>query len=64
MFNTSLRHLQLVPLNETAAVAIIVTNTGHVENKTVTIPEGVPINDIEQIVEIFNAKLQGFRSIS
>lgn len=59
LFNTSLKHLQLVPLNEHSAVAIIVTNTGHVENKTVSIPEGVPINEIEKFVNIFNAKLSG-----
>ncbi|MFE5319958.1 heat-inducible transcriptional repressor HrcA [Paenibacillus sp. NPDC056579] len=57
MFNTTLRHLQIVPLNERTAVAIIVTNTGHVENKTVTIPEGVPMSEIEKVVNLLNARL-------
>lgn len=59
IFSTSLRHLQLLPLDERRAVAIIVTNTGHVENKVVTIPEGVPVHSIERTVAILNAKLKG-----
>jgi heat-inducible transcriptional repressor len=59
IFSTSLRHLQLLPLDHQRAVAIIVTNTGHVENKVVTIPEGVPVNSIERTVSILNAKLKG-----
>ncbi|HEY0826670.1 MAG TPA: HrcA family transcriptional regulator, partial [Bacilli bacterium] len=54
-----LKHLQLIPLNEYSAVAIIVTNTGHVENKTVTIPEGISIGEIEKVVNLLNAKLRG-----
>jgi heat-inducible transcriptional repressor len=59
LFNTTLKHLQIVPLNENTAVAIFVTNTGHVENKTVTLPEGVPINEIEQMVNLLNSRLSG-----
>lgn len=59
IFSTSMRHLQLLPLDEHRAVAIIVTNTGHVENKVVSIPEGVPVASIERTVAILNAKLKG-----
>ncbi len=59
VFSTTLRHLQLVPLNSEQAVAIIVTNTGHVENKVVSIPEGVSVNEIERFIAILNAKLSG-----
>ena len=58
-YKATLASLQLVPLNETSAVAIIVTNTGHVENRTVSIPEGVPVNEIEKFVNLMNAKLKG-----
>ena len=44
VFSTSLKMLQIVPLNENRAVAIIVTNTGRVENKVVEIPEGVSLS--------------------
>src|SRR5690606_14777192 len=37
VFHTTLRHLQLLPLDGNRAVAIIVTNTGHVENRIVSI---------------------------
>ena len=33
-------------------------NTGHVENKTVTIPEGIPMSEIEKIVNILNTRLK------
>jgi len=59
IFSTSLRHLQILPLDEKRAVAIIVTNTGLVENKLVTIPEGISVNSIERTVAILNAKLKG-----
>lgn len=58
VFSTTLKHLQIVPLNETTAVAIIVTNTGHVENKTVTIPEGMAMSEIEKVVNILNDRLK------
>ncbi|WP_195572662.1 heat-inducible transcriptional repressor HrcA [Paenibacillus sp. 1001270B_150601_E10] len=59
MFSTTLRHFQLLPLNEETAVAIVVTSTGHVENKTVSIPPGVSKEELEKVVNILNAKLAG-----
>jgi heat-inducible transcriptional repressor len=59
MFSTSLRHFQLLPLTDTTAVAIVVTNTGHVENKTVTLPAGISSSDLEQMVNLLNHKLVG-----
>jgi heat-inducible transcriptional repressor len=58
VFNTSLKHLQIVPLGERSAVAIIVTNTGQVENRQVEIPEGIPMSEIEKIVNLLNHKLR------
>lgn len=57
LFNTTLKHLQVVPLNEHSAVAIIVTSSGHVENKMFNIPPGIPVGEIEKFVNILNAKL-------
>ncbi|MDF2658375.1 MAG: hrcA [Paenibacillus sp.] len=59
LLTTTLKHLQIVPLNESSAVAIIVTNTGHVENKIITIPEGMPVHEIERIVNMLNSRLSG-----
>ncbi|GFN30311.1 heat-inducible transcriptional repressor HrcA [Paenibacillus xylaniclasticus] len=57
--NHSLKHFQLVPLNAETAVAIVVTNTGHVENRTISLPEGISVSDLEKTVHILNAKLAG-----
>ncbi|MFU1792717.1 heat-inducible transcriptional repressor HrcA [Paenibacillus azoreducens] len=57
VFHTSLRHFQLLPLNETTAVAIIVTSTGQVESKTVTVPSGVSVSEMEKVVNLLNSKL-------
>ncbi|WP_223067161.1 heat-inducible transcriptional repressor HrcA [Paenibacillus caui] len=59
VFNTSLRHFGLLPLNENKAVAIVVTNTGQVENKTVSIPPGVSVSEIERMVNLLNYRLSG-----
>lgn len=58
-FANSLKHFQLVPISDDAAVAIIVTNTGHVENRTVSIPPDMSMSDIERAVNILNTKLTG-----
>lgn len=59
LLSTTLKHLQIIPLNDESAVAIIVTNTGHVENKLVSIPDDIPVSEIEKMVRILNAKLSG-----
>ncbi|GIP13246.1 heat-inducible transcriptional repressor HrcA [Paenibacillus macerans] len=59
VFHTSLRHFGLLSLNENTAVAILVTNTGQVENKTVSIPAGVSVSEIERVVNLLNVKLAG-----
>lgn len=59
IFNNTMKHIQLVPLTNETAVAIIVTNTGHVENRTVSIPQGLPMSQIEKFINILNTKLHG-----
>lgn len=58
VFSSTLKHLQIIPINIHTAVAIMITNTGHVENKTVTIPEGMSFSDIEKVVNVLNDKLK------
>lgn len=59
VFETRLQHLQIIPLSEDKAVAIIVTDTGHVEKQTVKIPEGMNLSDLEIMVNILNERLKG-----
>ncbi|MBS4209056.1 heat-inducible transcriptional repressor HrcA [Bacillus sp. FJAT-50079] len=54
-----LKKLQIVPLNQETAVAIIITDTGHVENRIFTLPENIAPEDIEKLVNILNEKLSG-----
>ncbi|MEC2076502.1 heat-inducible transcriptional repressor HrcA [Metabacillus fastidiosus] len=54
-----LKRLQIIPINENTAVAIIVTNTGHVQNKTITFPDTISPSEIEQMVNILNERLSG-----
>lgn len=54
-----LRKLQIVPLNQETAVAIIITDTGHVENRIFTLPANIVPEEIEKLVNILNHKLKG-----
>ncbi|RPK15804.1 heat-inducible transcriptional repressor HrcA [Priestia endophytica] len=51
------RQLQILPLSEGMAVAIIVTDTGYVESKTITLPSAVRSSDLEKMVNILNERL-------
>ncbi|ASS66032.1 MULTISPECIES: heat-inducible transcriptional repressor HrcA [unclassified Paenibacillus] len=57
--NQALKHFQLVPLGGDKAVAIVVTDTGHVENRTVTIPADLDMSDMEKAVRFLNERLSG-----
>jgi heat-inducible transcriptional repressor len=54
-----LKHFDLIHVNKNTAVAIIVTNTGHVEHRMVTIPEGMDQGEIQRAVNMLNDKLNG-----
>jgi heat-inducible transcriptional repressor len=54
-----LKRIQIIPINSETAVAIIVTNTGHVENRTITFPGKLNPSDIEKMVNILNDRLAG-----
>ncbi|CEG27921.1 heat-inducible transcriptional repressor HrcA [Bacillus sp. B-jedd] len=54
-----LRKIQIVPLNKETAIAIIVTDTGHVENKTIQLPVSMDAGDLEKMVNILNERLSG-----
>ena len=54
-----LRRIQIVPLDKNTAIAIIVTDTGHVENKMIYLPPGFDMNEMERVVNILNERLSG-----
>lgn len=60
--NTSthaVKRFSIVPLDETRAVAIIVTDNGHVANRMFDVPKGLTASDIEKMVNILNDRLVG-----
>ncbi|OEF96937.1 heat-inducible transcriptional repressor HrcA [Vulcanibacillus modesticaldus] len=59
IFNTKLKHIQIIPLADNSIIVILVTNTGKVEHKTLTIPKGVSSDEIERLVNFLNSKLVG-----
>lgn len=59
VYDTTLKSLQLVPISDRTAVALVVTSTGQVHNRTVTIPEGIPVRDIERMFKVLDKKLSG-----
>jgi heat-inducible transcriptional repressor len=56
---TKLKAIQMVPLSSHSAVVILVTDTGKVENKTISLPEGMKVEEVERVVNLLNTKLQG-----
>ncbi len=59
VYDTTLKKLEIIPLNERSAVVLIVTSAGAVQNKTVTLPEGISPRDVERLFSILNHRLVG-----
>ncbi|UTR14362.1 heat-inducible transcriptional repressor HrcA [Salipaludibacillus sp. LMS25] len=59
VFESTLKQIQLIPISDNQAVAIIVTDTGHVENQTVHFPGKLEGNELEKVVNILNERLRG-----
>src|SRR5699024_2744880 len=56
---TTLRQVQILPVTSDTAVAILVTDTGHVEHRSFPIPPNIAGADLEKIVNILNERLVG-----
>ncbi|CEH29599.1 HrcA family transcriptional regulator [Aneurinibacillus migulanus] len=56
---TRLKAVQMIPLSRQSAVFILVTDTGKVENKTISLPDGMEMEEVERVVNLLNAKLSG-----
>ncbi len=54
-----LKKIQIIALNKETAVAIFVTDTGHVENKMFSLPPSIDAGDLEKTVNILNDRLNG-----
>ncbi|MGA8943129.1 MAG: heat-inducible transcriptional repressor HrcA [Thermoactinomyces sp.] len=56
---SKLKHLQIVPLSDRSAVSILVTDTGHVYQQRVKVPEGIPLYEIERLANFLSFHLNG-----
>ena len=54
-----LKQISIIPIDNKRVVAVLVTNTGHVENKQVIIPDDISVNEVVKTCEIINKSLVG-----
>lgn len=57
--NCRVQKIQFVPISFTQAVIILITDHGHVENRTIALPEGIGINLMERIIKALDELLVG-----
>ncbi|WP_110926922.1 heat-inducible transcriptional repressor HrcA [Bacillus massiliglaciei] len=57
--DNKLKRIQIVPLSPETAIAVIITDTGHVENKMISLPPSFDMGEIEKMVNILNERLAG-----
>jgi heat-inducible transcriptional repressor len=55
------KYLQFLPFDERKVLAVIVTDTGFVENKLIEIPSGIDMEDLQRIADLINSQLSGLR---
>ena len=53
-----LKQVEVIPINDENIIAIVVTDTGHVENKNINI-KGSNLNEVKKIVELINKMIVG-----
>jgi heat-inducible transcriptional repressor len=53
-YNSKIKKLQFVSLNNKFAVILMVTDQGYVESKKIVIPEDIRISDIERVISLLN----------
>ncbi|MCI7554822.1 MAG: heat-inducible transcriptional repressor HrcA [Tenericutes bacterium] len=57
--NNTLKQVSIVPIDDKKIVAVVVTNTGHVENKQSIIPENISVDEMIKACDLINKKLTG-----
>lgn len=57
--SNTLKQVSIIPIDDKKIVAVVVTNTGHVENKQSIIPDNINISEIVKTCEIINSSLVG-----
>lgn len=54
-----LKKVEAIPISENTIIAIIVTDRGHIENKTIVVNETINVEEIKKMVDLINNLLVG-----
>ena len=54
-----LKKVEVVPITDNSVIAIIITDKGHIENKTIAINDNISVEEIRKMVELINNLLVG-----
>ena len=57
--DNKLQKVEVVPISSRQLIAIVITDTGHVENKNVILEENIPAEEISKTTELLNKMLVG-----
>ena len=57
--DNKLQKVEVVPLTDRQLIALVITDTGHVENKNITLEENIPAIEISKTTELLNKMLVG-----
>lgn len=57
--DSRLKKVEVVPITNDSVIAIIVTDKGHVENKTMSISSNISVDEIRKMVDLINNLLVG-----
>jgi heat-inducible transcriptional repressor len=55
--SNKLKRIQIIPINKETVVAIFVTDSGHVENRTLYLPASIDAGELEKTVNVLNDRL-------
>lgn len=54
-----LKKVEVVPINDKIVIAIIITDKGHIENKTISVSDRIQVDEIRKMVDLINNLLVG-----
>ena len=54
-----LKKVEVVPINDKTIIAIIITDKGHIENKTISVSDMIEVDEIRKMVDLINNLLVG-----
>ena len=54
-----LQKVEVIPVSQRQLVTLLITNTGHVENKNIKLEENIPAEEISKTTELLNKMLIG-----